>query len=119
MAFSGVYGPVLEHEVDDFLDELDDVRARWGLAWCIGDDFNLMRFSFRRKGDGCRDIKMMKFGNFIDRWNLIDSLLKVQSLHGPIIGKDHIFVVWIDSCIAVTKRIFSLVDLKWCFRDPF
>lgn len=47
--FSGVYGPMLSWEVDDFLKELNDVHTRWGLLWCIGDDFNLVRFSHEQK----------------------------------------------------------------------
>lgn len=38
--FRGVYGTVLLGEIDDFLGELDDVKARWDLPWCIGGDFN-------------------------------------------------------------------------------
>lgn len=31
--FNGVYGPNVMGEVDDFLRELDDVKARWNLPW--------------------------------------------------------------------------------------
>lgn len=73
--FSGVYGPVLSWEVDDFFGELDDVKARWNLACCISGDFNLVRFSHERKGDTSRDGCMNKFGVFIERWKLIDCSL--------------------------------------------
>lgn len=46
--FSRVYGPVRSWEVYDFLGELDNVKARWDLPWCIGGDFNLVWF--RTKG---------------------------------------------------------------------
>lgn len=75
-SFLGVYGSVLESEIDDFLGELDDVKARWNLPWCLGGDFNLVRFSHEWKGEGSRVAKMQKIGNFIDRWKLIDSPLK-------------------------------------------
>lgn len=65
--FSGVYGPVIAGEVDEFLGELDDVKARWDLPWCIGEDFNLVQFTHKQKGDVDRDFRMNKFGNFIDR----------------------------------------------------
>lgn len=74
--FSGVHGPILRRKVDDFLMELDDVKACWDLPWCIGGDFNLVYFSHECKGEGCRDCRMDKFGDFISRWNLIDGPLK-------------------------------------------
>lgn len=63
-------------EVEDFLGELDDAKAMWDLPWCIGGDFNLIRFAHEKKGEGSRDFKMDRFGEFIDRWSLIDGPLK-------------------------------------------
>lgn len=34
--FSGVYGSVVWGQVDDFLNELDDIKVRWDSPWCIG-----------------------------------------------------------------------------------
>lgn len=34
--FFGVYGPTLRAEIEDFLGELDDLKGRWDLLWCIG-----------------------------------------------------------------------------------
>lgn len=74
--YVGVYGPVLGVEVDSFLRELDDMKARWDLLWCIDRDFNLVRFPSERN-DGRRwDSTMRKFGAFIDRWHLLDGPLK-------------------------------------------
>lgn len=39
--FVRVYGLVLGVEVDAFLEELDDIKACWGLPWCIGGGFQL------------------------------------------------------------------------------
>lgn len=44
-----------------FLGELDDIKARWDLPWCIGGDFDLVRFSHERKWMVCHDGKMYKF----------------------------------------------------------
>lgn len=68
----GINGSVIAGEVDEFLGELDNVKARWDLPWCIGGDFNLVRFTHKRERDNRRDSRMEKFGNFINRWNLID-----------------------------------------------
>lgn len=70
--FVGVYRPPNSGEVDDFLSELDNVHARWNLPWCLRGDFNLIRFSHERKGINVRYRKMVSFGNFINRWRLVD-----------------------------------------------
>lgn len=74
--FSGVCSPTVAGDVVDFLEELDDIFARWNLPWCLGGDFNLVRYSHERKGDVCQDRKMALFGDFINRWRLIDGPLK-------------------------------------------
>lgn len=52
--FVGVYGPPNSVKVEEFLSELDNVYARWNLPWCLGGDFNLIRFSHERKGASAR-----------------------------------------------------------------
>jgi len=74
--FSRVYGPTLFYEVADFLEELANVRARWDLTWCIRGDFNLIRFIYERKGENNIDHRMRMFGDFIERWKLVDGPLK-------------------------------------------
>lgn len=65
--FTGVYGPILAWEVESFLVELDNIKAQWCLPWCLGGDFNLIRFLHERKGDIRRDSRMVKFCEFIER----------------------------------------------------
>lgn len=65
--FVGVYNPTVRSEVDNFLQELDDVKACWELPWCIGGDFNLIRFSLERSGGVWNDYGISKFGDFINR----------------------------------------------------
>lgn len=74
--FTGVYGLVLGSEVDAFSGELDNAKARWDLPWCLSGDFNLIRFLHERLGDIRREVRMFKFGEFIDSWNLIENPLK-------------------------------------------
>ena len=40
--FTGVYGPVLGVERENFFNELGDVAFRWERPWCIGGDFNVV-----------------------------------------------------------------------------
>ncbi|XP_077246168.1 uncharacterized protein LOC143886076 [Tasmannia lanceolata] len=46
LTFSGVYGPVLRGEKKLFWEELDNVRSRWDFPWCVGGDFNEIRWEF-------------------------------------------------------------------------
>lgn len=55
---------------------MDAVKARRDLLWYIGGDFNLIRFSQEREGDVSHGNHMVKFGDLIERWNLIDCPLK-------------------------------------------
>ena len=42
--FIGVYGPMLNEEKENFWNELGDIRGLWNDLWCVGKDFNVMRF---------------------------------------------------------------------------
>ena len=42
--FSGVYGPVIGCEKEDFWEELGAICGLWEDPWCIGGDFNVVRF---------------------------------------------------------------------------
>lgn len=71
-----MYSPSQSGEIDDFLSELDNINSRWEFPWCLGGDFNLVRFPKEQKWGCSRDNRMQKFGDFIDRWQLIDGPLK-------------------------------------------
>ena len=69
---SGVYGPCGVGSSRVLWNELENVRTRWNLPWCVGGDFNVVRFSTERRG-GCpitRD--MVRFSSFVERCSLID-----------------------------------------------
>jgi len=38
-------------EIDEFWGELDNMKAKWDLSWCLGGEFNLGRFSHEKKGN--------------------------------------------------------------------
>jgi exonuclease III len=46
-AFSGVYGPNVDADRFILWEELAGVRSWWGVPWCIGGDFNVVRFQVR------------------------------------------------------------------------
>ena len=51
--FIGVYGPVCSRDREDFWEELGSVKGLWSDPWCVGGDFNLVRFlEERSRGDG-------------------------------------------------------------------
>ena len=71
-AFSGVYGPNLD--VDRFIlwDELAGVRSWWGVPWCIGGDFNVVRFASEKLREGRLTGTMTNFSYFIAELGLLD-----------------------------------------------
>jgi hypothetical protein len=51
-AFSGVYGPQTDRERSLMWDELAGLASWWGIPWCVGGDFNVIRFPTERLGGG-------------------------------------------------------------------
>ena len=50
--FSRVYGPVLDSKMELFWEELGVVRGLWNGPWCVGGDFNVVRFPRECRGPG-------------------------------------------------------------------
>ena len=46
--FTGVYGPTLKSYREPFWEELGVIRGLWSDPWCIGGDFNVIRFPSER-----------------------------------------------------------------------
>ena len=42
--FIGVYGPMLNEEKENVWNELGAIRGLWNDPWCVGKDFNVIRF---------------------------------------------------------------------------
>ena len=42
--FSGVYGPTMKRYRELFWEELRAICGLWNDPWCIGGDFNMIRF---------------------------------------------------------------------------
>lgn len=47
---TSVYGPNDNQRRKDFWKELDMIRTRWSGAWCLGGDWNIIRFPSEKKG---------------------------------------------------------------------
>jgi hypothetical protein len=63
-AFLGVYGPNRDRDRKLLWDELAGVLSWWNLSWCIGGDFNVIRFPSERSGGARLDSAMMVFFDF-------------------------------------------------------
>jgi exonuclease III len=50
-AFAGIYGPNDDVEIRGLWDELAGLMALWDLSWCIGGDFNVVRYPGERIGE--------------------------------------------------------------------
>ncbi|RVX11631.1 hypothetical protein CK203_015892 [Vitis vinifera] len=50
--FTGVYGPVCSKDREDFWEELGSIKGLWSDPWCVGGDFNLVRYPEERSRGG-------------------------------------------------------------------
>jgi hypothetical protein len=71
-AFSGVYGPNVDAERFILWEELAGARSWWGGLWCIGGDFNVVRFPSEKLGEGRYIGAMRNFSDFISELGLLD-----------------------------------------------
>ena len=73
--FSGVYRPVIGSEKEDFWEELGAIRGLWDDPWCVGGDFNSVRFPEERRNAPSLTAEMRRFSEVIGELGLRDSLL--------------------------------------------
>jgi exonuclease III len=64
-AFSGVYGPQSNRDRRVMWDELSGLATWWGTPWCVGGDFNVIRFPSERSGAEHFTPGMNDFSEFI------------------------------------------------------
>ena len=69
-SFTGVYGPLDAVSRDEFWSELSVVKGLWGNPWCIGGDFNVIRFPNERKRVGKISTSMRRFSEVIEELEL-------------------------------------------------
>ena len=73
--FSGVYGPNVDAERFILWEELAGVCSWWGVLWCIGGDFNVVRFPSEKLGERRFTGAMMKGTSCFLSLKPTDSLL--------------------------------------------
>lgn len=74
-----VYVLVCPYEREDFWLDLYEIRALWNIPWCLGGNFNAIRFSQEKRG-GSRNTRTMRaFNAFVNACALMDlPLLNVR-----------------------------------------
>ena len=70
--FSGVYGPIMRSYREFFWEELGAIRRLWNDPWCIGGDFNMIRFLNERRRRGRVSSSMRRFSKVINDLDLRD-----------------------------------------------
>ena len=60
-SFTGVYGPCLGRSKERLWEELGALKELWGGPWCVGGDFNVLRFSHERSREGRLSQAMRRF----------------------------------------------------------
>lgn len=76
---STVYGSMENLRSKDFWDELNATRDRWNGAWCLGGDWNVVRFLSERLGCTQFAADMIEFSEWIESLSLVDLHLSGNS----------------------------------------
>lgn len=64
-ASAGVCGPDLDSDGSFLWDELAGIQSYWNVLWCLGGDFNVLRFPNERFRDSRLHKAMTDFSDFI------------------------------------------------------
>ena len=75
-AFTGICGPNLNRNRQFMWEELASLFRWWNLPWCLGGDFNVIRFPSERLGAGRFSRCMYDFSDFISLHGLMDNPLE-------------------------------------------
>ena len=74
--YTGVYGPNIDRERGFFWDELSGIISWWEAPWCIGGDFNVVRFPSEKSGVAAFTASTHDFSDFIGEFGLLDTPLE-------------------------------------------
>ena len=72
----GVYGLNSDNLRSAFFEKLVTFMSIWDIPWCVGGDFDVVRFPSERSTGRRLTSMMADFSNFIDSCNLIDPPLE-------------------------------------------
>jgi len=75
-AFTGIYGPKSMTDGRFLWEELARVFSWWSVPWCVGGDFNVVRFPSERLGAEAFASTMRDFYDFISSHGLMDIHIK-------------------------------------------
>ncbi|KAK3017547.1 hypothetical protein RJ639_007419 [Escallonia herrerae] len=70
--FTGVYSPNDDELRKELWLELLEVQRRWSKPWCVGGDFNVIRFPFEKSGESDYSSAMVDFSIFVNDAGLLD-----------------------------------------------
>ena len=101
--FSGVYGPVISSEKEDFWEELSAIRGLWGDPWCLGGDFNAVRFPEERRNSLRLTTEMRRFSKVLGELGLKDL---------PLVGGPFTWIGGLNSQAASRLDRFLFSD-QW------
>ena len=77
--FIGVYGPVVGRFKEDFWEELETIKGLWQNPWCIGGNFNVIRFFGEMNSVSRLSSAMRRFSKVIEDLELRDLPLQEKS----------------------------------------
>ena len=101
--FSGVYGLVIGSEKEEFWEELGAIRGLWEDPWCIGGDFNVVRFPEERRNAPRLTAEMRRFSEVIGYLGLRDF---------PLTGGPFTWIGGLNSQVASRLDRFLILD-QW------
>ena len=76
-----VYGPTLKRYREIFWEELGGIRGLWADLWCIGGDFNVIKFPSEHTREGRMSASMRRFSEVIDELALRDLPLQGRAFY--------------------------------------
>jgi hypothetical protein len=79
------YGPNRDNDRLTLWEELSDIMDRWKVPWCIGDDFNAIRFLSERLRSVRYAASMEAFSQFIFDKGLLDIPMMGGQFHGLMV----------------------------------
>ena len=101
--FFGVYGPMMGNEKEDLWEELGAIRGLWEDPWCIGGDFNVVRFPEERRNAPRLTTEMRRFSEVIGEPGLRDF---------PLTGGPFTWIGGLNSQAASRLDRFLILD-QW------